>query len=76
MVKCERCGWSFNSVRLVHGGSCPRCRLRDGMLTPLTDERHERREPSLIDLFTEAGERVKRAQARSRGGTDPDRTAG
>jgi hypothetical protein len=75
MVKCERCGWSFNSIRLVHGGSCPRCRLRDGVLTPLIDEPDERAEPSLIDLFTEARERARQAKERSRG-TGPDRTTG
>jgi hypothetical protein len=44
-------------------------------LTPLTDERDERAEPSLIDLFTEAGERARLAKERSRG-TGPDRTTG
>jgi hypothetical protein len=45
------------------------------VLTPLTDKRDERAEPSLIELFTEAGERARQAQARSRE-SDGDRTTG
>jgi len=44
------------------------------VLTPLTDEREGRPEPSLIDLFTEAGERARQAkESRERA---PDRTTG
>jgi len=35
MVRCARCGWSFDSQRLAREKSCPRCRLRDGIQAPL-----------------------------------------
>jgi len=58
MVKCERCGWGFNSVRLAHGGSCPRCRLRDGVRAPLVEDRSDPPAPSFLDLISQASARA------------------
>jgi hypothetical protein len=60
MVTCERCGWSFDSIRMSHEGSCPRCRLRDGVKSPLVDRGAKAAQPSFLDLVTEASEKVRR----------------
>jgi hypothetical protein len=59
MLKCDRCGWSFDSVRLAREGSCPRCRLRDGVAAPLAPEPDQRQALSFFDLISDATKRVK-----------------
>jgi hypothetical protein len=59
MVRCERCGWNFGAVRLVEGASCPRCRRRDGVSTPLATAPETGIEPGFIDLITEASRRLE-----------------
>lgn len=36
MFTCERCGASYNPLRAVSMDSCPRCRVRDEVLAPLS----------------------------------------
>ncbi len=36
MFYCERCGTSFNAAAAPGSMSCPRCRLKDGVVFPLT----------------------------------------
>jgi hypothetical protein len=38
MFKCERCGSTFNPIRVSSRQHCPRCRARDGVSVPLTFE--------------------------------------
>lgn len=72
MVTCDRCGWSFDSIRMSREGSCPRCRLRDGVHAPLTDERARDPQPSFLDLIAAASERVRREREGLRnGGSSP-----
>jgi hypothetical protein len=35
MLSCERCGTSFSETRGRRMASCPRCRVRDGVVAPL-----------------------------------------
>lgn len=53
--RCDRCGWSFNSIRLSGEGSCPRCRLRDGIQAPLQQAGTDP-PPGFLDLIAAAGE--------------------
>ena len=64
MVTCERCGWSFDSIRMSQEGSCPRCRVRDGVKSPLTDRSAEEIKPSFLDLIAEASEKIRREKDR------------
>jgi hypothetical protein len=68
MVTCERCGWGFDSIRMSREGSCPRCRLRDGVRSPLTDQSVEEIKPSFLDLIAEASEKIRRQKDRLPGG--------
>jgi hypothetical protein len=36
MFRCERCGSSYSSAHAVGVENCPRCRLRDGAVAPLS----------------------------------------
>lgn len=58
MVSCRRCGLSFDAVRLSREGSCPRCRLRDGVRSPLTGEGVPDRAPIAINGLADAPRRL------------------
>lgn len=51
MFKCDRCGSSFNPIRVASSHNCPRCRARDRVDAPLTLQLFE----SEIDGDPEAG---------------------
>jgi hypothetical protein len=36
LLKCDRCGSVFGPMQVTHEESCPRCRARDGVWSPLT----------------------------------------
>ncbi|HTT95760.1 MAG TPA: hypothetical protein VMF55_13890 [Solirubrobacterales bacterium] len=36
MFYCERCGTSFNAAAMQGAMACPRCRLKEGVYSPLT----------------------------------------
>jgi hypothetical protein len=47
MFRCERCGSSYSPMHAVAIENCPRCKVRDGISSPLAFKPFERHLASL-----------------------------
>jgi hypothetical protein len=56
MFRCDRCGSSFNPLRVSRTEICPRCRAREGVSAPLTFAPFSAEPPEADDATRDAGQ--------------------
>jgi hypothetical protein len=63
MIRCSRCGSGFSSLHVATETSCPRCRVRDGVIAGFLPPDPATPRPVFSDPLWEMTRRVERGRA-------------